>query len=59
MARKTQNLTLRDLADLAGVDYSMLSKVERGLVDPSGRWLKDVTNALGQHMAGLDSEPAA
>lgn len=50
-ARKTQKLTLRDLAQLAEVDYSMLSKVERGLVDPSPRWLKQVTDALGKHMA--------
>lgn len=51
-ARKTQNLTLRQLAQLADVDYSMLSKVERGLVDPRPRWLKAVTDALGKHMAG-------
>lgn len=51
-ARKTQKLTLRQLAELAEVDYSMLSKVERDLVDPSPRWLKQVTDALGKHMAG-------
>lgn len=50
-ARKAQNLTLRELARLAEVDYSMLSKVERGLVDPSPRWLKSVTDAIGKHMA--------
>ena len=51
-ARKTQNLSLRDLARLAEVDYSTLSKVERGLHEPSPRWLKAVTDALGKHMAG-------
>jgi transcriptional regulator with XRE-family HTH domain len=51
MARKTQNLTLREVADLAEVDHTMLSRVERGLVDPSPRWLKAVTDALGRHMA--------
>ena len=51
-ARKAQNLSLRELATLADVDYSMLSKVERGLVNPSARWLKDVLDALGKHMAG-------
>lgn len=50
--RKTQKLSLRDVANLAEVDYSTLSKVERGLVDPSPRWLKAVTDALGKHMAG-------
>lgn len=51
-ARKAQKLTLRDLADLAEVDFSMLSKVERGLVEPSPRWLKAVTDALGRSMGG-------
>lgn len=51
-ARKAQNLSLRDLAELAEVDYSMLSKVERGLVEPSPRWMKAVTDALGRRMGG-------
>lgn len=51
-ARKAQKLTLRDLSLLAEVDYSMLSKVERGLIDPSPRWLKAVTDALGRQMGG-------
>lgn len=49
--RKTQKLSLRELAALAEVDYSTLSKVERGLVDPSPRWLKAVTDALGKYIA--------
>ncbi len=49
--RKTQHLSLRRLAELAEVDYSMLSRVERGLVDPSPRWLKAVTDALGRNLA--------
>lgn len=49
MARKAQGLTLREVAAMAEVDYSMLSKVERGEVDPSARWLKAVTEALGRH----------
>lgn len=50
--RKAQQLSLRELAGLAEVDYSMLSRVERGMVEPSARWLKAVTDALGKHMAG-------
>lgn len=50
--RKAQDLSLRDLAALAEVDYSMLSQVERGLKDPSPRWLKAVTDALGKHLGG-------
>lgn len=51
LAREAQNLSLREVAALAEVDYSALSKVERGLVEPSARWLKAVTDALGKHMA--------
>jgi transcriptional regulator with XRE-family HTH domain len=50
--RKAQNMTLRELADLAEVDYSTLSKVERNLQEPSPRWLKAVTDALGRHLGG-------
>jgi len=50
--RKAQKLSLREVANLAEVDYSTLSKVERGLHDPSPRWLKAVTDALGKHLAG-------
>lgn len=51
MARNAQKLSIRQLARLADVDHSMLSRVERGEVDPSARWLKAVTDALGRHMA--------
>jgi transcriptional regulator with XRE-family HTH domain len=54
-ARKARNLSLRELAALAEVDYSMLSRVERGVVDPSPRWLKAVTDALGQHAAKAEA----
>lgn len=53
--RKAQNLSIRELARLADVDHSMLSRVERGEVDPSARWLKEVTTALGQHLANGDA----
>lgn len=48
--RTAQDLSLRELAERAGVDYSMLSKVERGLVSPSRRWLKEVAEALGHRL---------
>lgn len=51
--RKAQNLSLRELAALAEVDYSTLSKVERGIHDPSPRRLKAVTDALGRHLGGV------
>lgn len=50
--RKAQDLSLRDLARIAEVEPGYLSQVERGLREPSPRWLKAVTDALGQHLAG-------
>lgn len=50
--RRAQKLSLRELARLADVEPGYLSQVERGLKDPSARWLKAVTDALGKHLAG-------
>ena len=50
--RKAQELPLRELARLADVEPGYLSQVERGLKDPSPRWLKAVTDALGKHLGG-------
>ncbi|MGH9088799.1 MAG: helix-turn-helix domain-containing protein [Acidimicrobiales bacterium] len=51
--RKAQRLSLRELARLADVEPGYLSQVERGLREPSARWLKSVTDALGEHLAGV------
>lgn len=51
--RNAQGLSLRELARLAGVEASYLSQVERGLREPSVRWMKSVTDALGEHLAGV------
>lgn len=50
--RKAQDMSLRELARLADVNPAYLSQVERGLRDPSPRWLKGVTDVLGRHLAG-------
>lgn len=50
--RKAQELSLRELARRAEVEPGYLSMVERGLREPSARWLKAVTDALGQHLGG-------
>lgn len=50
--RQAQGLSVRELARLAEVNHSQLSQVERGLKDPSPRWLKSVTDALGRHLGG-------
>lgn len=51
--RTAQHLSLRELARLAKVEASYLSQVERGLREPTDRWLKAVTDALGEHLAGV------
>lgn len=50
--RLAQSMSLRELARLAEVEPGYLSLVERGLREPSPRWLASVTNALGRHLAG-------
>ena len=52
VARKAQGLSLRDLARLAEVHHSMISRIENGQVDPSPRVVKALTDALGRHMGG-------
>jgi transcriptional regulator with XRE-family HTH domain len=51
VARKAQKLTLRQLAALSEVDHTMISRIERGLVDPSPRVVKALTEALGRNLA--------
>lgn len=50
-ARKAQNLTLRQLADLSDVNFSTISRIERGVIDPPARTVKVLTEALGRNMA--------
>ena len=51
-ARKAQGLTQRQLAALADVDHTMVSRIENGKVDASARVIKALTEALGRHMGG-------
>lgn len=44
--REAQNLTLRQVADRAGVSFAYLAQVERGDKEPTDRWLRDVLEAL-------------
>lgn len=50
--REAQDLSLRDLAQMSGTSYAYLSLVERGLREPTDRWLRAVKEALGRHMIG-------
>lgn len=45
--RASQNRTLASVAEAAGISPSLLSQVERGLVDPSLDSLRDIADALG------------
>lgn len=51
--RKAQGLSVRELAKLAEVNAGYLSRVENGHEDPTPRWLKSVTDALGKHLGGV------
>ncbi|MBD0290120.1 MAG: helix-turn-helix transcriptional regulator [Thermoleophilia bacterium] len=46
-ARLSQGRTLTDVSAAAGVSASLLSQVERGIVDPSLDSLRDIAEALG------------
>ena len=51
--RQSLEVSLRERAALAEVDWSALSRVERGLINPSPEWLSAVTDALGRRLAGV------
>ena len=44
--RRLANLSLRQMADLAGVSNPYLSQIERGLHEPSVRVLRSIAEAL-------------
>ncbi len=58
--RHRKGLTLRGLADAAGVTESFLSQVERGLASPSISTLRRIAAGLGESIGSLfddDGEP--
>jgi transcriptional regulator with XRE-family HTH domain len=50
-ARKALGLTQEQLGEIAGVDHSTVSRIERGLTNPPARTIKALTDALGQARA--------
>lgn len=48
--RHSAGLTVRELARMAGVSPSYLSRVENGDVQPTDRWVRDVICQVGQCM---------
>lgn len=49
-ARKALNLTQKELALLASVDHTTVSRIERGETNPPPSTVKALTDALGQVM---------
>jgi transcriptional regulator with XRE-family HTH domain len=49
--RKDAGWSQRELAARAGVDHSMISRIERGEVQASDRVLRDIAIALGRDLA--------
>lgn len=50
-ARKALGLTQKELAELAGVDHSTVSRIERRIINPPARTIKALTDALGGAIA--------
>ncbi len=46
-ARKNKKMTQKELADAIGVNYSIISKYEKGIVEPPNSRLKAIAKVLG------------
>ncbi len=55
--RKSQRLSLKQLADRVGCTASYLSMVENDRLDPSVSRLKKIVDALGKTIVDLFGEP--
>lgn len=49
--RTSAGITLADLAALAGVSQTYVSRVENGRVAPTDKWIALVVTAIGEHIA--------
>lgn len=54
--RKARGLTLEGVAERSGVSRSMLSAIERGVVNPTFSIVWALTQSLGLELAALDGE---
>lgn len=48
--RQEAGLTIEQVANLAGVSPSQISRVETGVKSPSAAWLGAVVEAIAQHL---------
>lgn len=49
-ARKTQNMTQKDLAERTGIDQANISKIETGLRSPTLNVLEKLANGLNMNI---------
>jgi predicted transcriptional regulator len=49
--RTAADLTIEQVADMAGISPSYLSRAERGHITPSATWVQVVAVAIGDHLA--------
>ncbi|MFD0785534.1 helix-turn-helix domain-containing protein [Micromonospora azadirachtae] len=57
--RIARNLSLRALAEQAGVSPTLLSQIERGVTEPSLTTLRRLATVFGESVASLFADPAA
>ena len=50
-AREALNMTQRELGELAGLDHTTVSRIERGVYDAPRYTVKALTNAIGEAKA--------
>ena len=54
--REALGMSIRQAAQVAGVDHTYLGRYERGQVVPTRHWLRRVASAFGEHVARLHEE---
>lgn len=57
--RTARGLSLRALAEQAGVSPTLLSQIERGITEPSLATLRRLATVFGESVASLFADPAA
>lgn len=53
--RNSANMTLSDVASVAGVSVTYLSNVENGHVSPRADWVRNLVDAIGEELIDEDA----